>query len=806
MFCPKCGENLPDGSKFCSACGTNLSDLVTEENVVPENIVPENVELENVRPENVSLENAGSGSTGSEKVPEMIPQPEFVQPKKKMEQKKLIGIAAIGAAALVVVVALIVIVTSIGKKDNAYVYLSDGKYELLTNLKEDENIEIASGKNDEVSPWMVAFSPDGKYVYYFTKYDSIDATATLCRAEYGKLKQDSDRNDKYIEVVETNVRLGFNIFEDGTLMYIRGDGTLYYFDGKEAVRVAKNVESYHTDDSKRVVYSTGDETEEMDLYGVDLNDIDNKIKLASNYGWNYAYVSKNLDEILYTKYDDDYNETLYSVGFEKDSEKLGENVSLYHIGYGDGTTYFTADNGSTLNPYEYVIDDYAEADAGITEPDYDDFEIPYYYYYMIWGSNISEGEFGELYTSCTKDLYWYGESTWWSYSMEDAVDIEWDSSGAVNTATQDFIDKYADSADEDGYILVTDEVKEDLKKINQAAGIEDWKWLWLCYTREQNGTTTDYDAYDAAYDKYYEAADRIEAREILQDHANEYPVKTLYYYDNGEVTVVAENVLDVRQYNGALMYNTTENFEKTVKLEELAEDMYGDAISIEDIFAINYETENYVIRKGETKQWQMSASAAETHAEAVENGYVYLYFTDKEAYMEEENGALSVASIKNGVVEDFEIVTDDADVLSVGEERLYYLRDVYESKDCAYGDLYQYIDGEEVCLAKDVLYDRMTIYEDDMFIVYTDYRSGSGYELTMFNKKGEEEVSAEEVTQYIRVDKSTLLYISDGDLYLYNGKEERLVQEDVEWLWSLNSMGISTSLYGYDYAESSYYW
>ena len=25
MFCPKCGTQLPDGSKFCSFCGANLS-------------------------------------------------------------------------------------------------------------------------------------------------------------------------------------------------------------------------------------------------------------------------------------------------------------------------------------------------------------------------------------------------------------------------------------------------------------------------------------------------------------------------------------------------------------------------------------------------------------------------------------------------------------------------------------------------------------------------------------------------------------------------------------------------------------
>ena len=25
MFCPKCGQELPDGSKFCAACGAQLT-------------------------------------------------------------------------------------------------------------------------------------------------------------------------------------------------------------------------------------------------------------------------------------------------------------------------------------------------------------------------------------------------------------------------------------------------------------------------------------------------------------------------------------------------------------------------------------------------------------------------------------------------------------------------------------------------------------------------------------------------------------------------------------------------------------
>ena len=787
MFCPKCGESLPDGIKFCGACGADLSDHVTENYADPEPVVSET----NVQ------EFGGQGMYVPESVPEVGMQQEPA--KQKMSKNKIIGIAAVGAIALVLVVVLISVILMLLKKENAYVYVSNGKYELLTDLEKGKNIEVATTKNDEINPWMVVFTPDGKYVYYYTKYDSYEGTGSLCRARYGKLKDDSDKNDKYIEIIETNVKLGIGMFDDGTITYQTGEGTLYYYDGKESSRIAKNVSYYYIAESKRVIYAVTDEDENDDLYGVELDDPDNKIKLAANFYSIISYSSENFDEILYTKTTEEGKTNLYSVGFEKDSEKIGENVGVWN--FADGQVYFTADNGSTVSPYDYIIDDYAEADASIKEPDKSDYTVPYYHYYMVYGSNLSEDDFGELYTSCTKDLYWYGESTWWSYSMEDAVDIAWEDGDAINKATQAFIDKYADSADEDGYILVTDEVKADLKKINQSAGVEDWKWLWLCYTRVQNGTTTDYDAYSADQEKYNEAADRIEAREILKDHANEYSLKTLYYYDNGEITTIAEDVLRARGYSGAVMYNTTENFEKTMTLDDFANDYV-----IENIFALNLETENYVLRAGQTESWKMSKDAAETHAKVNESGYTYLYFTDKAVYMEGEDGELYVASISKNTVNDFSIITDDADVLGIAEDSLYYLDGVYENNDCSYGDLYVYSAGKENRLAKDVLQDKITIYEDGSVIVYTGYSSSSGYEMLMLNTKGEKEFTAEDVTQYIRVDKSTLLYISDGDLYVYNGKDKERVQKNVDWIWSFNSMDITRRFFGYNYAEQYYYY
>lgn len=765
MLCPKCGGKLPDGSKFCSACGEKLTDAIPEVQEEP-------------RVEDASVSTVPA-------TPINIPKPDFVQLKKKVGSKKIIAIAV---AVVVVIVAILGLKTlfSGSSGDNAYAYLSDGRYELITNLNKDQTIEIASSKSDSTMANLLAFSPDGKYIYYYTKYDSYSGTGSLCRAEYGKLKEDTSKNDKYIEIIATNVSLGFRFLSDGSVTYENSDSTLYYFNGEEPVQIAKNVSYYFTDASGKIVYATGDYSEGYTLYGVSLSDIDNKIKLASNFA--YVHSATDFENILYTKYEDDGTETLYVVGFAKEAEKLAENVS--NLTQVDGKTYFTAANGVMLSLYDFVDDAHAESDAGITEPNRDDFSIPEYSYEMVYGSDLSEGDFDELYTSCTKDLYWFGESTWWSYSMSESLDRNWgDKSDAIHAATQQFIDKFASSANEDGYILVTDEVKAALKNINTVANEEDWEWLWLCYNKYQSGTTTDYDAYNAASDKWYEAKNRISVRETLQNKENDYAVRTLYCFDKGTLTAVNETVLNANTYTGAIVFNTTDLITETVKLENVSS-----AYDVRSLFNINNEAENYIILADGTS-CRMSSNAAETFAEAYDNGHATLYFTNKEVYMSESNGALSMATISDGVVGDFAIVTDDAEILTVDGSTLYYASGSYQNNDVTYCDLYSCNNGTSTRMARDVILNNINLYSDGVILAYTGYnRSYSGFELTMIDSKGETTLIDDNITQYIRVDKSTLLYISDGDLYSYNGKEKKMVRSEVDWLWSQNSMEIDNTL------------
>ena len=774
MFCPKCGGKLPDDSKFCSLCGEKLTDAIPE------------VQKEQDAPE---------ASAPVSAAPVSDPKADIVQPKKKRGGKMVIGIVLAVVVVVVAILGLKALFSGSGS-DNAYAYLSDGKYELITNLSKEKTIEIASSKSSSTAANLLAFSPDGKYIYYYTKYDSYSDTGSLCRAEYGKLKEDTSKNDKYIEIIAKNVALGFRFLDGGSVLYENSDASLFYFDGKEATQIAKNVNSYYTNGTERILYTTWDNSAGYTLYGVLLSDIDSKVKLASNC----AYISnaEDFDNILYTKYEDDGSETLYVVGFEKEAEKLGENVRL--LMSVEGKTYFTAENSVMLNLYDFVEDTYADADAGITEPDYDDYSIPKYSYEMVSGSDLSESDFDELYTSCTLDLYWYGESTWRSYSMVEAVDKDWgDNTDSIHAATQSFIDKFAGTANEEGYILVTEEVKAALQEIQKCADTpeEEWQWMWLCYNKYQSGTTTDYTAYNAASDKWYEAKNRISMREALQDRENDYAVRTLYCFDKGALTAINETVLNTRSFSGGFLFNTTDLITETIRIE--------DVTSVDDVLSLFYVdrgAENYIILSDGTS-CRMSAGAAETFAEAYDNDYATLYFANKDVYLSEDDGTLSIASISGGVVGDFKNVTDDAVVLSVDGSTLYYASGSYQNSDVTYCDLYSCSSGTSTRLARDIMLSNINLYSDGVILAYTGYRSYYGYELTMIDAKGDATLIADNVTQYIRVDKSTLLYISDGDLYYYNGKEKSFVRSGVDWLWSQNAMEIVRTFgwydYGYDY-------
>ena len=58
----------------------------------------------------------------------------------------------------------------------------------------------------------------------------------------------------------------------------------------------------------------------------------------------------------------------------------------------------------------------------------------------------------------------------------------------------------------------------------------------------------------------------------------------------------------------------------------------------------------------------------------------------------------------------------------------------------------------------------------------------------MISEDGKQVIIADDVSQYIRADEKNILYISDGDLYVYDGKERKMLGLDVDYFWTKNEM------------------
>jgi len=786
MFCVKCGAEQPDGTKFCTVCGQKMEEApeVKEEKV---EAAPEAAAPETAAPE--------AAAEAADKKAALDPTA-----IKSALSGKTIKLIAAGVAAVVVIVAVILGAKALfgGNKDNAYIYFTDGEYQMITNLKKekDTDVEIGDSKAENATSSLVRFSPDGKYVYFFTKYDPETNSGTLCRAEYAKLKAGSDKNDKYIETIASNVNVSIRFVEDKVL-YKDTKGSLNCYNGEEEIRIAKDVRSFYTDAEGRLVYLQGEDTKDSTLYGLKLSNLEEEEELADHVA--YVRSSADFDNLFYSEWDEDTGYSLCVTGFEKEPEELVEKGQVI-LTAGD-KYYFMGEGEEQLLLYDFVEDSTAAADAKVKEPVKSDFSVPTYSYQRVSGSDLKEADFDELYTTVDYRLTRLSSKSWYStsyYTMKNAVSRDWgENTEAVQKAVQNFIDKFADKADDDGYIKVTKEVKAALQAIQAAFGEGaeyDWRWMWLCYNKYESGSTTDYDSYYAARDEWYAANNRNELREALKDKENAWEGDVLYCYEKGEVTEVKSGILSWQYLGDSIIFNTVETMTDTVKLEEM--DWTYDVF---DLLYLDYEDENYVLMP-DGALVQMTDDAAEELVELYydEEGDIRgeIYTSNTAVYVEEHSGALHKATVKDGLVGAFEEILDDAEILRMDGDKFWYASDISEDDDYYYGELYVYEDGKSTQLTKEVMLTGIRIYEDGQIYAYTDY--DDGYELGLVDKEGKANRIDKGVTQYVRVDKDTLLYIADEDLHVYDGKESAKARKDVGYIWVRVSEPVERTLSWYD--------
>ena len=548
---------------------------------------------------------------------------------------------------------------------NAVVMLQDERYELLTNLKKGGLTDVSAAKSELYYDSMVRFSPDGKYFYYLTKYDGW--TGTLCRAEYAKLKEGSSKNEQYLTTIASNVQSGFWMLKDGSLLYKNEDNTLYYYDGKDSTQVAKDVYNvYQKEDSENEILYTREkdgDSADLDLYYVALNKKDDPTKIDGHVS--DVYMTKDFNDILYSKTNDDGELNLYHAGISKEPEKLASDVGNTYAVRKTGQFFYFEYSGKTLSLYDMVNDPYKVT----TEPSWSD----------------------------------YYKDDWY---------------------------------DEEGYT---------------------------------------------------EAWNHYNMQESLKSEDSDIKLYNLYSYEKGNATLVAEDVVGNITLSGGFAYWTKDVLTEKMDIDDLeyASDAHWGVVCLEGT-AVEDIVDPTKIKLYNRTTGAFSELTAEAYDdfERLYNGFAYIL---KDTVFLTDDGELLMASIKDGKVGAFKFVAEDAEFMWSDEETAYYTADGYDRDGYTYVDLYRYANGESTRVAQDILDARVSVYEDGNIYVYTD-ASSRGVELTCIGKDANRTMVADDVQQYIRMDKNNLLYIQDGELYNYNGKEKTRLASDITRFWVASPM------------------
>lgn len=352
IICPKCKKELKDGSKFCDACGAKITDTIFCPNCGNK-----------TSKESAFCEHCGTAI--KKNVTAETKAEEKSQNKEKRNFDKLPKRFRFGAIAIVVVLLIVFVGKQfVGGGNQEYcLYLKDGQM-VYDDYSKDGDYKLTSHLTDEVSASyfgpdqgyivsrFVSFSENGKYVFYPDKYDE-DVFTLYCR----NVKKPKEEPIKIASDVTS-----YNVNKDGTkVIYLNEEGGLYSHDLKDSEKIASDVTEFYVDeDLEKVGFLKSDG-------GYYLHNKDNE-KIASDIE-SIEHVSDDLSVIYNEKEEGLYRQS----EDEEDPTKISSDICAVQNIYDSGEIYYTKEDTLELNLSDYVIDDMAEADQALTEPEYPDY-------------------------------------------------------------------------------------------------------------------------------------------------------------------------------------------------------------------------------------------------------------------------------------------------------------------------------------------------------------------------------------------------------------------------------------------------
>lgn len=399
--------------------------------------------------------------------------------------------------------------------------------------------------------------------------------------------------------------------------------------------------------------------------------------------------------------------------------------------------------------YDYVDDPEKDTDKSQEK------EENVYYEPLDW--YCYEDDYDEIYTSCTQACTFLSD--------EEEKTIEKQSEDEF----QEFTKKYKALENSAGYFLVNEEIKKDLINLTESygEGNED-EWLEFCFSKERELDLSE----EAVQEEYINSI-----RTQLKDKANDYKLSDLCYYKDGKINTISKDIVAVKGYSNCFAYETKDMVTDKIKLEDVNE-----CEDVRELFKVTLNDQSCLIPYDNNLDTITFTKDSNEYLKDVgSDEWIYVYYVGKNVYILEDSGTLMTAAVKDSKVGKFSKVSENVSYRGKSDTSYYYS---VEKDDDTYSDLYFCTNGESKLEAEDIDIDTLTTYDDGTVIIAelgTDYDL---YELTTITEGGKEVIIADDVSKYVKVDDKNILYISDGDLYVYNGEERKLLCIDVDYFWT----------------------
>lgn len=525
----------------------------------------------------------------------------------------------------------------------------------------------------------------------------------------------------------------------------------------------------YSKDGKYICYPTdvnyGDDSIEFRLNMQKVGKTEEPVKIDSSVT---SYTILDNNKILYKKAG---NDTLYINDKKGNKEKIASDVEYFYLDSDQKNIVWSESNGDgTINVCQQDVA--LKKEKKTLAKDVDSFHTSSDLKYVV----VQEQDtlymvenFGEKQkiASGVEDV---------SYDDLDNGGIYYTKSSEETLSAEDVIED--DCADSDAAIEEPDREDYKVEKIEK----NDWTGKY------EKVESVDEDAYDAAYEKYYDKENRDEIRDALEDYEISTPVEKLYYVKDGKETQVDATVAQMYYYTGdwkGIVYSRY-NMDDVPKLKISEIDS---ASSIEsDYYQMLSESAQTCVYTEKNKTVVLDENLATVWGVDADSKTGYgVKMQDSGSEDEDATYSLYSFSVDNNSDGKCKLISEDVayyqELIKDGD--VYYLKDTDSDGN---GDLYCNDKNIDSDVKSGTLY---TVPDSDNVLYAVDYNSSNNSATLKTYDGKKDKIIADDVYSYLPIDEKHIALLIDysmksyrGDLQYYLGKEElKSIDEDVSFIF-----------------------